>query len=296
MDKRTWRLRPRGRPVRVRYCVYAERAHRPHQPPRRDARLLQRGDPVPLRGGASRSPAPPRRGCAPRLERLHRARAHRWRLAGPELRRPGGQPGRGRPAPTDPVRGGRRAARGGGVGRDGGREQARRRSRGRVRRGGGALGRPADAALPLPALPRRQGTGRARARRVDGAHLSTRADLHVQGLGGLPHPRLARVLPPLEREAAQAARLRSLRLLGRELHPVALGLRGHHLVLRQSPGPPCRSDERRALPGAAGRGVLHARGDARPPGADPGGRLAHRLGQVLPAGRAHTEQRDLRTT
>ena len=130
-------------------------------------------------------------------------------------------------------------------------EQARRGPRRRLRRRGGTVGRAADAALPLPALPGGQGPRRSRARRLHRAHLPPGADLHAQGLGGLPHPRLARVLPPLEREAAEAAGLRPLRLLGRELHPAALGLRGHHLVLRQSPRAPRRADERRRATSSA---------------------------------------------
>ena len=51
-----------------------------------------------------------------------------------------------------------------------------------------------------------------------------------------------------------------------------------------------------ALPGPARRGVLGARRDAGPAGADARGGLAHRLGEVLPAGRAHAEQRHLATT
>jgi predicted metalloprotease with PDZ domain len=40
-------------------------------------------------------------------------------------------------------------------------------------------------------------------------------------------------------------------------------------------------------------GLLRPRRDPRPEGADPRGGLAHRLGEVLPAGRAHPEQRHL---
>ena len=123
-----------------------------------------------------------------------------------------------------------------------------RTSRAVVRGRGRAVGRAAAPALPLPGLPARQGPGRARARRLHLAGLSPRADLHPQGLGGLPHPGEPRVLPPLEREAAQAPGLRPLRLRERELHPAALGLRGHHLVLRQPPRPPGRPDERLPLP------------------------------------------------
>jgi predicted metalloprotease with PDZ domain len=75
-----------------------------------------------------------------------------------------------------------------------------------------------------------------RARRRASAHRRRRrggAAAARRGLHRPARPDLARVLPRLERQAAEAARLRPARLRARELHPAALVLRGLHLVLRR---------------------------------------------------------------
>ena len=66
----------------------------------------------------------------------------------------------------------------------------------------------------------------------------------------------ARVLPHLERQAPEAARVRAHRLRPRELHPAAVVLRRLHLVLRRPAAAARRADRRAALPAPAGQDAV----------------------------------------
>ena len=140
------------------------------------------------------------------------------------------------------------------------RHEAHLRDRDRVlaRRGRQGAVRP----LPVPAQRRRRGPRRARASRQHGPGRSPRAATCPRraprrqrararrGLHRPARPDLARVLPCLERQAAEAARLRPARLRARELHPAALVLRRLHLVLRRPAAAAQRPDRRGPLPAA----------------------------------------------
>ena len=107
-----------------------------------------------------------------------------------------------------------------------------------------------------------------------------------------PRPDRARVLPRLERQAAEAARLRELRLRARELHRAALVLRGLHVVLRRPAAAAQRPDRRAALPEAAREDDQRRAGVAGPRRAERRRGELRRLGQVLPRRREHAERDD----
>ncbi len=69
----------------------------------------------------------------------------------------------------------------------------------------------------------------------------------------VPRAREPRVFPRVEREAHQARGVRALRPRARELHAAAVGVRGHHVVLRRSRARALRAHRRRALSRAARR-------------------------------------------
>ena len=122
-------------------------------------------------------------------------------------------------------------------------------------------GKRAVRALPVHAQRGRRRLRRARAPREHGADRARGATCRARGANGERHasdgyvdaarPDQPRVLPHLERQAAEAARVRALRLHARELHRAALVLRGLHLVLRRPAAAARRPDRRGALPEAA---------------------------------------------
>ncbi len=205
--------------------------------------------------------------------RRQRPRVHRRRL-----RRAGRPSGRARPLLARPLRRRRRAAR---VRRRRRAARFRRRAparrqpapvRGRdqvlarCRRGAvRALsvhaqrprGRPRRARAPLE-----HGAGRAAARPAAPCRRrcreAARQGRDQRRLRRRPRPDRARVLPRLERQAAEAARVRDARLHARELHRAALVLRRLHLVLRRPDRAAQRPDRRAALPEAAGDDDLGA--------------------------------------
>ncbi len=84
-------------------------------------------------------------------------------------------------------------------------------------------------------------------------------------LARLSRPRLARILPPLERQAHPPGRARPLRLHARELHAPAVGRRGRHELLRRPARAPRRADDRQAVPRRRGRLLPELAEHAGPP-------------------------------
>jgi hypothetical protein len=158
-----------------------------------------------------------------------------------------------------------------------------------VDEGRGGLEHRASTALVAPRrhLPRSPTARRRRRRHRGNAAAATERGLHRPA-----RPDLARVLPRLERQAPEAARLRPPRLHARELHEAALVLRRLHLVLRRPAAAARRAHRRGAYLQLVAKTMSAVAGDAGAHAAERRRRELRRLGEVLPRRREHAERDD----
>ena len=120
----------------------------------------------------------------------------------------------------------------------------RRRDRARARRSTATCSRSPRSATATAASSTARARASCAARRPARAAASRQVD---RRLPGLPRPRQPRVLPQLERQAHQAGGVRPLRPRARGLHAPAVGVRGHHVVLRRPRAGAQRRHRRREL-------------------------------------------------
>ncbi len=258
----------------------------PDVPPRRDARLRERREPLLLRRGPEGRAARRRLRPAARLEGDDAAAAPRRRLPGGRLRRARRLAVRVRhPPDLDVPRGGRPAhPRGLGRRERGAAPAAPRPDRAREGRRGHVRLSPVRA-IPLPRPPRAR-----RARGSGAPRLAVGGDgpVHVRAGVGLPRRAaalLARALPRVEREADPPPAPRPVRLHEGGLHEGPLGDGRNHVVLRGAPPRPGRPPGAEASLRGDGEGAEGAPRDAGRGRAERRARVVRRLDPGLPTGR-----------
>ena len=154
-----------------------------------------------------------------------------------------------------------------------------------------ALGQPAVSPLRLHERHRRVGR-RPRAQGLDAAHDQPLAHTHAEGLPRVAGPRVARVLPRLEREALPPGRARPVQLRGRELHDGPVDQRGFHRLLRRPDGAPRHPVVARRVPRGTQQRHPRPADDTGTAGAVGHDLVVRHVDQAVPSRRELAKHRD----